>query len=319
MLATANVRGATLAGPPTPAAEALFIFQIAGDADVPGARRGGARDARAAGLSGARGDGRLDGRHDGRARDAVAPDRRARPLNVRAGAIVHRSSCGPRAAAPRRDPLVARGPPAFPELLRATESTRLPHGHDGRRGGRRARLAQRLRAARRPPARPGRPGDPRPRAGARSTPPSRAAPRTPTCASPRDRQQNVGTRDRIVHRRRRHRHLRPRRPHARRRRVGLRRHERPHDGRASPRATRSALEQAKANRASQLRPRRSSRPTPGNQQGEWKSPIKTDPFTVADPRQGRAAARRERGRAQGEGRAHRQLERCSSCARRRRS
>ena len=45
-------------------------------------------------------------------------------------------------------------------------------------------------------------------------------------------------------------------------------------------ATRAALEQARANRASQLRPVQLA-PTPGNQVGEWKSPIETDPFTVA--------------------------------------
>ena len=46
--------------------------------------------------------------------------------------------------------------------------------------------------------------------------------------------------------------------------------------------TRLAIEQAKANRASQLRPVQLA-PTPGNQQGTWKSPIKTDPFDVAIP------------------------------------
>jgi TldD protein len=46
--------------------------------------------------------------------------------------------------------------------------------------------------------------------------------------------------------------------------------------------TRLALEQAKANRASQLRPVVLA-PTPGNQVGEWKSPIRTDPFTVPIP------------------------------------
>ncbi len=45
-------------------------------------------------------------------------------------------------------------------------------------------------------------------------------------------------------------------------------------------ATRAALEQARANRASQLRPVQLA-PTPGNQVGEWKSPIEIDPFTVA--------------------------------------
>jgi TldD protein len=48
---------------------------------------------------------------------------------------------------------------------------------------------------------------------------------------------------------------------------------------AVARATRLAIEQSKANRASQLRPVVLA-PTPGNQVGEWKSPIKTDPFTV---------------------------------------
>jgi len=46
--------------------------------------------------------------------------------------------------------------------------------------------------------------------------------------------------------------------------------------------TRSALDQAKANRASQLKPVVLA-PTPGNQVGEWKSPIKVDPFTVSIP------------------------------------
>ncbi|MBL0938639.1 MAG: twin-arginine translocation signal domain-containing protein [Gemmatimonadaceae bacterium] len=45
-------------------------------------------------------------------------------------------------------------------------------------------------------------------------------------------------------------------------------------------ATKAALEQARANRASQLKPVVLA-PTPGNQVGEWKSPIKVDPFTVA--------------------------------------
>jgi len=45
---------------------------------------------------------------------------------------------------------------------------------------------------------------------------------------------------------------------------------------------RAATDQAKANRASQLRPVVLA-PTPGNQVGEWKSPITTDPFTVAIP------------------------------------
>ena len=45
---------------------------------------------------------------------------------------------------------------------------------------------------------------------------------------------------------------------------------------------RAALDQAKANRASQLRPVVLA-PTPGNQVGEWKSPIVTDPFTVSMP------------------------------------
>ncbi|MEP6618748.1 MAG: TldD/PmbA family protein [bacterium] len=46
--------------------------------------------------------------------------------------------------------------------------------------------------------------------------------------------------------------------------------------------TRLALEQAKANRASQLKPVILA-PTPGNQVGEWTSPIKIDPFTVSIP------------------------------------
>lgn len=44
----------------------------------------------------------------------------------------------------------------------------------------------------------------------------------------------------------------------------------------------AALDQAKANRASQLRPVVLA-PTPGNQIGTWKSPITTDPFTIAVP------------------------------------
>jgi TldD protein len=51
---------------------------------------------------------------------------------------------------------------------------------------------------------------------------------------------------------------------------------------AVARVTRLALEQAKANRASQLKPVVLA-PTPGNQTGEWKSPIKTDPFTIPIP------------------------------------
>ena len=43
--------------------------------------------------------------------------------------------------------------------------------------------------------------------------------------------------------------------------------------------TKSAIAQAKANRASQLHPVVLA-PTPGNQVGEWKSPIATDPFTI---------------------------------------
>jgi TldD protein len=46
------------------------------------------------------------------------------------------------------------------------------------------------------------------------------------------------------------------------------------------RVTRLAVEQSRANRATQLRPVVLA-PTPGNQVGEWKSPIKTDPFTVS--------------------------------------
>jgi len=46
--------------------------------------------------------------------------------------------------------------------------------------------------------------------------------------------------------------------------------------------TRLALEQAKANRVSQLKPVVLA-PTPGNQVGEWKSPIRIDPFSVSIP------------------------------------
>ena len=46
--------------------------------------------------------------------------------------------------------------------------------------------------------------------------------------------------------------------------------------------TRNALDQAKANRASQLKPVHLAA-TPGNQVGEWKSSIQIDPFTVAIP------------------------------------
>ncbi|MEP6764201.1 MAG: TldD/PmbA family protein [Gemmatimonadaceae bacterium] len=46
--------------------------------------------------------------------------------------------------------------------------------------------------------------------------------------------------------------------------------------------TKRALDQARANRASQLRPVVLAS-TPGNQIGEWKSPIKTDPFSVTIP------------------------------------
>ena len=51
---------------------------------------------------------------------------------------------------------------------------------------------------------------------------------------------------------------------------------------AVARVTRLALEQARANRASQLKPVVLA-PTPGNQAGEWKSPITTDPFTISIP------------------------------------
>jgi TldD protein len=44
--------------------------------------------------------------------------------------------------------------------------------------------------------------------------------------------------------------------------------------------TRSAIEQARANRASQLKPVNLA-PTSGNQVGEWKSPIQIDPFAVS--------------------------------------
>ncbi len=46
--------------------------------------------------------------------------------------------------------------------------------------------------------------------------------------------------------------------------------------------TKLALEQARANRASQLKPVILA-PTPGNQVGEWTTPFKTDPFTVSIP------------------------------------
>ena len=42
----------------------------------------------------------------------------------------------------------------------------------------------------------------------------------------------------------------------------------------------SAIEQSRANRASQLKPVMLA-PTPGNQIGEWKSPIQIDPFTIS--------------------------------------
>lgn len=45
-------------------------------------------------------------------------------------------------------------------------------------------------------------------------------------------------------------------------------------------AARAAIQQARANRASQLRPVMLA-PTPGNQVGTWKSPITVDPFNVA--------------------------------------
>jgi TldD protein len=48
---------------------------------------------------------------------------------------------------------------------------------------------------------------------------------------------------------------------------------------AVARAAGLALEQSKANRAGRLRPVVLA-PTPGNQVGEWKTPIETDPFTV---------------------------------------
>jgi len=46
--------------------------------------------------------------------------------------------------------------------------------------------------------------------------------------------------------------------------------------------TQAALEQSRSNRPSQLKPVILA-PTPGNQVGEWKSPIQTDPFTVSIP------------------------------------
>ena len=47
-------------------------------------------------------------------------------------------------------------------------------------------------------------------------------------------------------------------------------------------AARSAIEQAKANRLSQIKPVVLA-PTPGNQVGEWKTPIVTDPWSVSIP------------------------------------
>ncbi len=46
--------------------------------------------------------------------------------------------------------------------------------------------------------------------------------------------------------------------------------------------TQAALDQSRSNRPSQLRPVVLA-PTPGNQVGEWKSPVQTDPFTVSIP------------------------------------
>ncbi|MFN8579530.1 MAG: TldD/PmbA family protein [Gemmatimonadaceae bacterium] len=51
---------------------------------------------------------------------------------------------------------------------------------------------------------------------------------------------------------------------------------------AVARITQAALEQSRSNRPSQLKPVVLA-PTPGNQVGEWKSPIQTDPFTVSIP------------------------------------
>jgi TldD protein len=51
---------------------------------------------------------------------------------------------------------------------------------------------------------------------------------------------------------------------------------------AVARAARLAVAQSRANRASQLRPVVLA-PTPGNQVGEWRSPIETDPFAVPVP------------------------------------
>ena len=51
---------------------------------------------------------------------------------------------------------------------------------------------------------------------------------------------------------------------------------------AVAKVTQAALEQSRSNRPSQLKPVVLA-PTPGNQVGEWKSPIETDPFTVSIP------------------------------------
>ncbi|MEP7346138.1 MAG: DNA gyrase modulator, partial [Gemmatimonadaceae bacterium] len=51
---------------------------------------------------------------------------------------------------------------------------------------------------------------------------------------------------------------------------------------AVAKVTQAALEQSRSNRPSQLKPVILA-PTPGNQVGEWKSPITTDPFTISIP------------------------------------
>ena len=62
---------------------------------------------------------------------------------------------------------------------------------------------------------------------------------------------------------------------------------------AIARTTRLALEQAKANRASQLRPVVLAPTRRSNQVGEWREPDQDRSVHRLDPRKGRAAARRE--------------------------
>ena len=67
------------------------------------------------------------------------------------------------------------------------------------------------------------------------------------------------------------------------------------------RIARQAVAQAQANRAALVKPVVLA-PAPVTRDGTWRSPIKIDPFDDPDRREGRAAARGERGRAQGAGR-----------------